>query len=72
MKVTVALKAHGVAKSWWKADAADKDVSKIAFDKIAADELTLDEAANLTKEAPRPARRESRPSKSSSPICMPR
>lgn len=55
MKLTAKLKAHLIAKGWATAETSDEDLKKIAGEKMASDELTLDEINSLTKEAPTPA-----------------
>ncbi len=54
MKITVALKAHGVSKGWWKDDATDDAIKGVAGAKMASGEFPIDEISKLTKEAPAP------------------
>lgn len=54
LKVTVALKAFGAQKGWWKDDASDDSVRNTVAAKMVGGEIAVDELGKLTKEAAAP------------------
>jgi HK97 family phage major capsid protein len=52
MKLTVALKAAGAARGWWNPDADETTIRQKAAEKLVSGELSPDELAKFSREAP--------------------